>query len=238
MKIVRALQQAGSKFTTPDDRVGYGIPNMKTAFANLLVEYATSSATVNACTATISWRSKDVAAMKYEMERKVPGEVAYTKIGEINPQTGALLAIHNYQFVNTIISPTGGTVSYRIRQIIDTASLSFTAVFIDTANVTIASGCFATGTGNLNPTAAAVTVQPNPVSGSTVTLVIETAYAVTNMPVAVYDVKGRLLMQLKETKSTGRKTIDLNISRLAKGKYYIKVMNGQKTIGTAELLKL
>ena len=238
MKIVRALQQAGSKFTTPDDRVGYGIPNMKTAFSLLLTEFATSSATVAACNATISWTSKDVATMKYEIERKVPGEVAYTKVGELNPQAGNLLAIHNYQFVNAILSPTGGTVSYRIRQIIDTASASFTAVYIDTANITIPSGCFATGTGNPNINTESVTVQPNPVSGSNVTLVVETSYAVTNMPIAIYDAKGRLMMQLANAKGAGKKTIDLDISRLAKGKYYIKVLNGQKTIGTAELLRL
>ena len=238
MKIVRTLQQAGSKFSTPDDRVGYGIPNMKTAFSLLLTEFATSSATVSACNATISWTSKDVAAMKYEIERKIPGEVVYTKVGELNPQAGVLLAIHNYQFINAIISPTAGAVSYRIRQIIDTASASFTAVYIDTANVSIASGCFATGTGNPNPNAESVTVQPNPVSGSNVTLVIETPYAVTNMPIAIYDSKGRLVMQLTNTKGTGKKTIDLNIDRLAKGKYYIKVLNGQKTIGTTELLRL
>ncbi|HEV7783161.1 MAG TPA: S8 family serine peptidase [Chitinophagaceae bacterium] len=238
MKIIRAMQQAGTKFNNPDDRVGYGIPNMKTAFGNLLTEFATSNATVSACNATINWTSKDVQIMKYEIERKVPGESNYSKVGEMNPQAGTLLAIHTYQFNNAITSPTAGTVSYRIRQVIDTAAASFTAVYIDTANVTIASGCFATGTGNPDPDKELVMVQPNPVSGSSVTLVIETGYAVTDMPVAVYDAKGRLMMQLKDAKGTGRKTIELNISRFSKGKYYIKVLNGLKTIGTAELLKL
>ena len=38
MKIIRAIQQAGSISTTPNDRIGYGIPNMKQAFANLLID--------------------------------------------------------------------------------------------------------------------------------------------------------------------------------------------------------
>jgi hypothetical protein len=58
------------------------------------------------------------------------------------------------------------------------------------------------------------------------------------MPVAVYDGKGRLVMQLKYAKASGKKTIELDIDRLAKGKYYIKVFNNQKAVGTAELLKL
>lgn len=238
MKIIRAMQQAGSIATAPNDRIGYGIPNMKTAFANLLVEFATSNATLNACNATINWTSKDVSAMKYEMERKLPGEMTYSKIADINPQAGLILANHSYQFNNAIISPTPGVVSYRIRQIIDTATATFTAVYIDTANVTITGGCFATGTGNVDPNKESVTIQPNPVSGSTITLVVETPYAVTNMPIAVYDSKGRLMMQLSSSKGTGKKTIELVIDGLAKGKYYVKVLNGVKTIGTAEMMKL
>lgn len=348
MKIVRAMQQAGSKFTNPDDRVGYGIPNMKLAFANLLIDFATSTSNIDTCTAKINWTSKDIRAMKYEIERKLPGQSLYSKVGELNPQAGdsltnrtyqftntiinspagtvsyrirqiidtatssfmavyidttnvtisascfsnflignatssgtvngcnatinwssrdmgnmkyeierkvpgelvytkvgdvpaqagTVLVNRNYQFVNAIISPTGGTVSYRIRQIIDTASATFAAVYIDTVDVSIPGGCFATGTGNVDPNKVSVTVQPNPVSGSQVNLIVETPYAVTNMPVAVYDSKGRLMMQLSYSKGTGKKTIEMNIERLAMGKYYIKVLNGSKTIGTAELLKL
>ncbi len=238
MKIVKAMQQAGSKAANPDDRVGYGIPNMKMAFASLLIDFATSNAIVNACNATLNWTSKDVSAMQYQVERKLPGELVYTNVGVVNPQAGAILATHSYQFNNAIISPTAGTVSYRIGQVIDTAVATYTIAYIDTATVTITGACFATGTGNIDPNKERVTLQPNPVSGSTVNLVIETAYAVTNMPVSVYDSKGRLLMRLASSKGTGKKTIELDINRLAKGKYYIKVFNGLKEIGTAELLKL
>lgn len=238
MKILRAMQQAGSKASNPDDRVGYGIPNMKTAFASLLVDYATSNATVNACSATVNWTSKDVGAMKYQVERKLPGEIVYTTVGQVNPTAGNILAIHNYQFNNTIISPTPGTVSYRIGQIIDTAAATFTIAYIDTANVTITSGCFASGTGNTDPYKETVIIQPNPVSGSVANLAVETPYAVTYLNIAVYDAKGRLIMQLKDSKGTGKKIISLDISNLAKGKYYVKVLNGEKKIGTVEWLKL
>ncbi len=237
IKILKALQRAGSIAANPNDRIGYGIPNMKNAFSGLLIDFATSSAAVNGCNATISWTSKDVAAMKYEIERKVPGEVIYTKVGELNPQAGTILANHNYQFTNTIISPAAGIVSYRIRQIIDTAIATFTAVYIDTANITIASVCPVPGNGNPNPTDL-VTVQPNPISGSIATLIVETAYAVTNLSIAVYDAKGSLLMRLTDSKGVGKKTIDIPFGKMSKGKYYIKVLNGQKTIGTAEMMKL
>src|SRR5205085_12612007 len=85
MRIIRSLKEAGSIFNAPNDRIGYGIPDMKAAFGSLLTEYATSTASVNACTATLTWNSKDVSAMKYEIERKAPGEGSYSKIADVNP---------------------------------------------------------------------------------------------------------------------------------------------------------
>ncbi|MEI9807973.1 MAG: T9SS type A sorting domain-containing protein [Bacteroidota bacterium] len=58
------------------------------------------------------------------------------------------------------------------------------------------------------------------------------------MPVSIYDMKGRLVMQLKKSKGAGRVTIDLPANKLAKGKYIITVYNNQQVIGTADLLKL
>ncbi len=69
-------------------------------------------------------------------------------------------------------------------------------------------------------------------------LVVETTYAVPNMPVAIYDMKGSLLMKMSESKAAGRLIIDLPISRLAKGTYIIKVYNDKKIIGTTSLLNL
>jgi hypothetical protein len=207
-------------------------------FSDFLIGNATSGITLNGCNATINWTSRDNGSMKYEIERKVPGELVYTKVGELPAQAGVALINHSYQFNNAIISPTAGVVSYRIRQIIDTAVATFAAVYIDTASVSIPGGCFATGTGNIDPNKVLVTVQPNPVSAGSVTLIIETPYAVTNMPVVVYDAKGRLMIHQNYSKGTGKKIIELNIAGLAKGSYFIKVLNSSKTIGTAELLKL
>jgi len=238
MKILRALQLAGHKAATPDDRVGYGIPNMKTAFSILLTEYATSSSTAAGCRITINWTSKDVGAMKYEIERKAPGEPGFTKVGELNPLPGILLVPHSYLFNNDLISGSTGLYTYRIRQVIDTVTASFTAIYIDTTTITISSPCVVTGIPTPDPNKERIVLQPNPIAGSTVTLVIETPYAITNMPIAVYDSKGGMVLQLQETKGTGRKTIDLPVGRLAAGKYYVSVFNGQRTIGTVELIKL
>ena len=238
MKIVYALRLASSKYANPDDRVGYGIPNLKTAFQILLVEYASSSATINACTSTVSWSTKDVGAMKYEIERRLPGEANYTKVGDLDAQAGNILAPRNYQFSNAVVSPTPGTISYRIRQIIDTAAASFTAFYIDTANVSIASGCLATGTGNPTALENFIFIQPNPVASNQMTLVVETTAPINNMPIIIYDNKGRSVLKLQHSKASGRASFEIPLTGLAAGKYYITVFDRSKKLGTAELIRL
>jgi serine protease AprX len=238
MRIIRAMKEAGSIFSTPNDRIGYGIPDLKAAFTSLLIEYATSNATVNACNVTLTWNSKDVAAMKYEVERKAPGDANYIKISDVTPQAGNILTNHSYQFINALSNVTAGTISYRIRQIIDTAGASFaTAVYIDTANVSLASACTTTGTNNPDPNADKVIILPNPTT-SDATLIVQTRNSVPNMPITIYDMKGRLVMQLQKSKGAGKVTIDLPVNKLAKGKYIINVYNNQQIIGSADLLKL
>lgn len=229
MRIVRALKEAGSTYSSPNDRIGYGIPDMKKAFSSLLADFAVSSVTLNTCTAMLSWTSKDIAAMKYEIERKAPGELSYTKIGEMNPPAGTVLANHSYQFSNLLDSMAAGTISYRIRQVIDTSSATFTAVYIDTVHLVIVAACVL---------ADRVVVAPNPPAGSDARLIVQTSYAVSNMQIVVYDMKGSLVMQLSRSKPVGTSTFDLGIAKFAKGQYIVRVYGNRKVIGTTELLKL
>ncbi|MEJ0102223.1 MAG: hypothetical protein WDO19_06555 [Bacteroidota bacterium] len=75
---------------------------MKLAFEKLLTEFATSETVLNNCIATVKWTSKDVGALKYEIERKTTADADYNKIGEFNAQAGNTLANHSYQFNNTL----------------------------------------------------------------------------------------------------------------------------------------
>lgn len=238
MRIVRALREAGSIATTPNDRIGYGIPDLKAAFGKLLTEFATSSSTINGCRVFVNWTSKDVGAMKYEIERKGPGEINFSKVGELVPTAGASLATHSYEFINTLATGASGSFSYRIRQIIDTAAATFTAVYVDTTVSNLASPCVVTGVVNPGTINNYVVVRPNPAIGSTATLIIETTDAIQNMPVLIYNMNGRLVQRSQESKGSGKKIIDLSIGKLPKGKYFINVYNKNVLIGTAEFIRL
>jgi len=175
--------------------------------------------------------------MHYEIERKAPGESVYSKVGDVDALAGTILANRTYQFTNVLSNVSAGTVSYRIRQIVDTAAVSFSAVYIDTAAIVLASACTTTGINDPDPNADKIVLLPNPTT-SDAALVVQTRDAISNMPIMVYDMKGRLVLQLRKSKGPGRTTIDLPVNKLSKGKYIVRVYNNQKAIGSADLLKL
>ena len=236
MTIIRAMRQAGSIYATPNDRIGYGIPDMRKAFGILVTQYDTSHATLSTCNVNINWISKDVASMRYEVERKAPGDVAYTKVGDVPALTGNVLSNRTYNFSNDLVNVANGVVSYRIRQVLDTATANFYAVYVDTTSV-VASGCTATGTSGVDPVKVQVTIHPNPVRESAV-LTVETPDAVASLSIIVFDMKGRSVMRIQRSKASGKANFDLSVRNLQAGKYIIQVMNGNKPIGSAELLKL
>ena len=167
--------------------------------------------------------------MNYEIERRKPADASYSKIAVINSKAGSILSNQSYQYIDLLSGNTAGLISYRIRQVVDTATASFTAVYIDTLAI-ISLPCFAESKDK-------VRLVPNPAFGNT-SLIVETDYAVSNMTISVYDLNGRLMQRLYHSKSTGRTVIDLSLQKLAAGKYIIKVNNGNTVIGVTELLKL
>ena len=238
MRIVRALKEAGSRFNNPNDSIGYGIPNMKKAFGALLRDYATSSATLNACNVTLNWSTKDISAMRYEIERMAPGDAAFVKIADVAATTeNVLLGNRNYQFINMLTNVSSGTVQYRIKQYIDTNAAELAFEYIDTTSINLATACTTTGTGGANPNSENVSVFPNP-SSSVTNLVIETPYAIPQLTIVIHDSKGRIMHQVKTSKGSGKTTIEIPYLKFGKGKYYITVYKDKKVLSTEEWIKL
>jgi hypothetical protein len=234
MQIRSALWQSGSQATTPDDRVGYGIPDMKKAFANLLRQFSTANGSISHCKATLNWTSKDIPAMRYEIERKVFGESNYSKVAVVAArQNSGMVAAHSYQQVDSLVNVPAGTVSYRIRQILDTAAATLTGVYIDTVNITFNQSC---STGS-NSGTESISIIPNPAPGRFV-LRVETDYSVNNLIIHILDMKGALVSEFFESKTVGRADFDLPIQKLPKGKYVVVVYNDTRLISSKELIRL
>ncbi|MEI6950284.1 S8 family serine peptidase [Paraflavisolibacter sp. H34] len=229
MKIIQVLRQAGSATANPNNQTGYGIPDIRKALLQLLKETAAATATEVNCKATLSWTSKDVSAMRYEIERKYPGETAFSKIGQV-AGTGTEFGSRTYRFEDPLAGPATGEVSYRIRQVVDTAAGSFLADYIDTVAATLPSSCTQKGPET-------VSLLSNPTTGS---FYVQATMdeAIDNFTIRIVNALGQTMLHHKTSKPAGLVNIPLNIPTLPAGKYFVSVYKDKQLLATRELIKL
>lgn len=228
MKIINTLRQSGSKASAPDDRVGYGIPDVKKAILILLKDIATSNGSVSDCKATIQWTSKDVRSMKYEIERKLPGQSVFFKIGEQNAN-GPVFGLQSYQYQDNVNN--FSSVTYRIRQVIDTSAIGFSADYIDTVTINVPASC-------IDATSKEVIVFPNPTQ-NIFAIKLTTPNASPDIAIRICNGSGQVVSEIKKTKLPGTMYFDtLSSMKLSKGLYYVSVYDSNKLIATKKLIKL
>ena len=227
MKIIDALRRSGNRATNPNDSIGYGIPDVKKATMLLLKELASSNAFTNNCKATVTWTSKDLHTMKYEIERKT-GQTAFKKVGEVTA-TGNIFSSQSYSFDDDLTDVSAGEIAYRIRQVIDTSATSFAADYIDTAFTTLNTSCLSGANG--------ISLLPNPSQGSLAIKVI-TQTPSQNLIIKVFNSLGQTIIDLKKSKAAGIAFFDIPVFRLSKGKYYVSVYDNKKLVETKELIRL
>jgi serine protease AprX len=236
MKIIQALRQSGHKASAPDDRVGYGIPDVKKAVLLLLKDYSTATISSSSCSNTISWTSKDVGTMKYEIERKAPGETTFTKIGE-RQGTGTDFTSHSYQFTDNLVNTEAGLITYRVRQFIDVETATLTADYLDTVSVNLVNACKTTGINPVPGSSDEILLLPNPARDQ-FTLKITTVYPIHHLVINIVNTKGQIIGTAHKSKTTGTATFAFPSYHLASGKYYVTIYNNHQKLATKELLKL
>lgn len=227
MTILNAIRQAGSIASNPNDRIGYGVPDVKKAVVHLLKQFSTVSAAFNNCSVTIKWTSKDISAMKYEVERKAAGDSEFRKIAELSG-TGTVFSNNTYELTDILSKVDAGKIAYRIRQVIDSASSSFLATYLDTVSVDVQPSCALPGQ---------INVFPNPAQGR---FTLQTAFeeAEDNLRIVIFNAAGQTILTQKEKKPSGTFNYIINTPQLSDGRYFVSVYKGNKLIETKELVIL
>lgn len=114
MGIITTMQQAATKANNPDNRVGYGIPDMKKAFVMLIKQLFTQQAPqVANCSVTLQWTVKTDSVINVVVERKLPSDINYTAVNTQN-STGAF-ASRNFSFTDDLRSFTASGIKYRLK---------------------------------------------------------------------------------------------------------------------------
>ncbi len=118
MRIITVMQESATRANNPDDRVGYGIPDMKKAFVKLIKQLYTQQSSVTNCTVNLQWTAKTDSAINIVVDRKLPGQSVYTSIST-QSSTGAFQS-RNFSFTDDLRTfPTTGVV-YRFKMNIAT----------------------------------------------------------------------------------------------------------------------
>jgi hypothetical protein len=132
MGIIDALHKASSHANNPDDRVGYGIPDMKKAFAGLIEKLHTQKVSVTNCNAVINWTAKSAADMYFVIERKLPSDNNYQPIDTQSANTGFITNSFTFSDNLALLPPGTTNIQYKIEMNIATD----TSFYLDSATVT------------------------------------------------------------------------------------------------------
>ncbi|RYY66947.1 MAG: T9SS type A sorting domain-containing protein [Chitinophagaceae bacterium] len=237
MTVIDALRQSGTKATAPDSIVGYGIPDVRKALIALTKMQVTSASTQSTCKATISWSSKDVSGMRYELQRNVPGQAGYTTVFSTAGTGPVFGALHNYQFADTLTGVSAGAVNYRVVQYFDTTAASPASDIIATQAINLSAACAGTGINAPGYSDRSIVLQPNP-ARNTVTVQLTLPSSESDVLIVVTDAIGKQVHQQKWSAAAGSTLVPVSVSKFASGKYFVSVYAGGRLIGTRELVKL
>jgi serine protease AprX len=228
MQIIDALRRSGSRATNPNDTIGFGIPDVRKATLLLLDELASSSVQLNGCKAMVKWTSKDIASMKYEIERKLSGQNIFIKVGEVRA-SGLTFNSQTREFEDDLGDLPAGIITYRIKQIVDSSLTGLVGGYIDTTSLNIPGNCFS-GLNNF-------TISPNPTQ-SQLTIRLTTPSASENITLRIFNILGQAIVERKTSKVSGLTIFEIPVSQLPEGKYFVSVYDNNIRIGTQSLIKL
>ncbi|MBS1513096.1 MAG: S8 family peptidase [Bacteroidetes bacterium] len=127
--VINTLQQAATRANNPDNRVGYGIPDVKKAFVMLINQLHTQQAVVARCKTTLQWNVKTDSAFVLTVERKLVTDNNYVPIS-VTAGSGAFAA-RSFTYDDDLTSITSTTIKYRLRVDISTD----TSFYLDSAMV-------------------------------------------------------------------------------------------------------
>lgn len=222
-QIIDAVQRSANKYTNPDFRFGYGIPNFKKAVALLTKQYATAGTTFDNCVVTVNWKSKDDTSTLYTLQRKLPGDVGFVNIRQLNAASLTFKA-NSYTYNDTIRSAATGVIQYRILQTMRSAD---TTIEIANLQQSISSVCFPDNT---------LMALPCPFDQQLM-VVVNVPVAIANMGIKITDMLGRIVYAVKTDKPAGYYSTSVPTASWSTGIYEVTLYNNNKRMYERKVLK-
>ena len=219
MGIIDALEKSADRFTTPDDRSGFGIPDVKKAFVQLIKKlYKQQISISNSCKTNIGFTVKIATDMNIEVERKLPTDAAYKTISILTPTNSfAATSFAIEDDLNDLQSDIA--IKYRIKMSI-AADTSF---YLDSVTVNYTKSCRET-----------ISVRPNPVTDNLSVLIVRNISV--NAAIEIYSVSGQKIYSLLNQTVSGTKTFSIPTKHLNAGIYFVAIFIDNKKVTTKKII--
>ncbi len=219
VSIINAMKLSASKFSTPDARVGYGIPDAKKSFVILLRQSYQQSISNNNCRNNLSFSFKSDATMPVFIERKLPGENDYSVLTTLTTQGNFIKRDFSYM---DNVGGIGGLIQYRVRMDI----ASDTTFYIDSLFV---------NAGNCLPDNDSISIHPNPVKD--ILKVKFTRTTDVNYTLLLYNAAGQKVYASSGIQRAGIGEVRIPMSAMNRGVYYLTVLLNNKKLLTKKILR-
>ncbi|CAN5296423.1 hypothetical protein BH11BAC5_BH11BAC5_43380 [soil metagenome] len=220
MQIIDALRRSADKFTAPNDRTGYGVPDVKNAFVLLIKKLYTQQITTGSnCDINLQLGVKMSADMLVDVERKLPGETTYSVISTLKTSNLNFIK-NNLGYTDDLSSEKNSlAVQYRIKMTI----ASDTSFYLDSATVNFMPNC---STGTLTEK---ISIYPNPAAEHL--FVSVTRNTAVNASIEIYTGSGQKVYSLPNQPVTGTQIFTIPVKQLSRGVYFVTVLiNDKKAI--------
>jgi len=221
MQIISALQQSASRASNPNDRIGYGIPNMKKAFASIETSLFEKNGTVTNCFAELEFKAKTGSNIDLVVERKDPGSNTYTVVQTFQGQGN--FAQHNFEYSDDLSAVPNGIIKYRASIRVE----GDTTFYLDSLDLQHNASCI--------PDNNSVKVKPNPVIDDlTVTINRTTSNKVA---IVLQNAAGQVIFKKQFQQIPGSRSEIIPMKKLSRGIYFLAVYVDDKKIETREILR-
>lgn len=222
MGIIDALRKSGDRFVTPDDRSGFGIPDVKKAFVQLIKKLYTQQISINnSCKTDISFTVKIARDMNIEVERKLPTDAEYKTISTLN--ANGSFAATNFVIEDDLNNLQNNiAINYRIKMSI-AADTSF---YLDSAIVNYTNTC----AGNTEK----IIINPNPVRDNLSVLIARNNTVAA--AIEIYSVSGQKVYSLLNQTVNYTKTFLIPMKQLNAGIYFVAVFIDNKKVITKKIV--
>jgi Secretion system C-terminal sorting domain len=111
---------SANKANSPDDRTGYGIPDMKKAFVLLIKKLYTQQVSITNCKANLQWTVKTDSSITITVERKLATDNNYITVNT-QLSTGAFVS-GNFTYTDDLANISSTVIKYRLKMTIATDS--------------------------------------------------------------------------------------------------------------------